>query len=96
MPTLPFGEYRPDLSDLDGAHSRSLRDVIPQGDGYAPIKDIAALTASLPAPCRGYFYARNTDNSITVFAGTATKLYQLNNTTFQWADVSRGAGTTRR
>ena len=48
MPTLPFGEYRPDLSDLDGTHSRSLRDVIPQGDGYGPIRDIAALTAARP------------------------------------------------
>lgn len=93
MPTLSFSEYRPDLSDLDGNHTRSLLNVIPQGDGYAPIRDIAALTAALPAACRGYFYARNTDNSITVFAGTSTKLYQLNNTFFTWEDVSAGAGT---
>jgi hypothetical protein len=93
MPTLPFGEYRPDLSDLDGTHSRSLLNVIPQGDGYGPIKAIAALTEALPAQCRGYFPARNTDNSITVFAGTSTKLYALNNTFFTWEDVSRSAGT---
>jgi hypothetical protein len=93
MPTLPFGEYRPDLSDLDGEHSRSLLNVIPQGDGYGPIRDIAALTAALPAACRGYFYARATDNTILVFAGTATKLYLLNNTTFQWDDVSASGGT---
>lgn len=93
MPTLPFGEYRPDLSDLDGTHTRSLLNVIPRGDGYGPIKDIAALTDALPATCRGYFYARDDDGSVVVFAGTSTKLYKLNNTTFQWDDVSRSGGT---
>lgn len=93
MPILSFGEYRPDLSDLDGAHTRSLLDVLPRGDGYSPIRDIAALTAALPAACRGYFYARNSDGSVAVFAGTATKLYQLDNTTFEWTDASAGAGT---
>lgn len=93
MPTLSWGEYRPDLSDLDGKHTRSILDVIPRGDGYGPIQDIAALTAALPAACRGFFCARNTDASVTVFAGTATKLYMLNNTFFTWEDVSVGAGT---
>jgi hypothetical protein len=93
MPTLPFGEYRPDLSDLDGAHTRSLLNVLPQGDGYGPIRDIAALTDALPATCRGYFYARGTDNTITVFAGTSTKLYMLDNTSLTWSDVSASAGT---
>jgi hypothetical protein len=93
MTTLPFGEYRPDLSDLDGQHTRSLLDVLPRGDGYGPIRDITALTGALPATCRGYFYARASDNSILIFAGTSTKLYLLNNTTFNWDDVSAGAGT---
>lgn len=93
MPTLPFGEFRPDLNELDGTHSRSLMNVLAQGDGYGPIRDVAALTKALPAQCRGYFYARNTDGSVSVFAGTATKLYRLNNTFFTWDDVSLGAGT---
>ncbi len=40
--------------------------------------------------CRGYFYARNTDGSITVFAGTSTRLFKLNNTALDWDDVSAG------
>lgn len=93
MPTLPWGEYRPDVSDIDGAHTRSVLNVLPRGDGYGPIPDITALTTALPAACRGYFYARATDGSIVVFAGTSTKLYMLNNTLFTWSDVSAGSST---
>jgi hypothetical protein len=93
MTTLAFGEFRPDLSDLDGQHTRALLNCLPRGDGYGPIRDIAALTASLPAPCRGYFYARATDGSIVVFAGTSTKLYMLDNTYYTWTDVSDGGST---
>jgi concanavalin A-like lectin/glucanase superfamily protein len=39
--------------------------------------------------CRGHFYARKTDGSIVVFAGTATRLFKLNNTDFSWTDVSK-------
>lgn len=93
MPTLSFGEYRPDLSDLDGSHSRLINNVLPRGDGYGPIMDIAELTTALPAACRGYFYARDDDGAISVFAGTATKLYLLNNTDYSWSDVSVGGGS---
>jgi hypothetical protein len=47
----------------------------------------------LPSACRGAFYAINSDGSVTVFAGTANKLYMLSNTTYTWTDVSNG-GTT--
>ena len=44
------------------------------------------------AACRGFFYARNTDGTITAFAGTATKLFKLNNSSLVWEDVSAAAG----
>lgn len=93
MPTLSFGEYRPDVSDLEGTHTRNVLNVLPRGDGYGPVNSIEAFTASLPAQCRGYFFARNDDNTVTIFAGTATKLYRLSNINFTWVDVSRSAGT---
>lgn len=91
--TLPFGEYRPDLSDLDGQHTRSLLNVVAQGDGYAPVQALAALTTALAAACRGYFYARDDDGTVVIFAGTSTKLYMLSNTDYSWTDVSAGGGT---
>jgi hypothetical protein len=90
---LPFGDYRPDLSAYQGAHSQLIQNVVPRGDGYGPFADFVAFTSALPAPCRGFFYARKTDGTIVVFAGTATKLYQLSNTDFSWTDVSKSGGT---
>lgn len=92
MPILSFGEYRPDVSDYQGQHSRTVLNVVPRGDGYGPFLDFVAFTSALPSPCRGYFYARKSDGSISVFAGTATKLYNLNNTDGSWIDVSKSGG----
>ena len=90
---IPFGEYRPDVSDLDGATTRAINNVIPQGDGYGPFRALVPFTSPLPAVCRGYFYARDDDGSIKVFAGTVNKLYVLNNTTLQWDDASQDSST---
>ncbi len=93
MPILSFGEYRPDVSDYQGQTTQTLLNVVPRGDGYGPFLDIVAFTTAMPAACRGYFYARKADGSISVFAGTSTKLYNLNNTDGSWTDVSKAAGT---
>ena len=65
--------------------------MVPRGDGYGPIPSVQLLTQNLPTPCRGYFFGRKTDGTIAVFAGTATDLYLLNNTTFQWVLASQGS-----
>lgn len=93
MPILSFGEYRPDVSDYQGQHSRTVLNVVPRGDGYGPFFDFVAFTGALPAACRGYFYARKSDGSISVFAGTVTKLYNLNNTDGSWTDVSKSGAS---
>jgi hypothetical protein len=90
---LPFGDYRPDLSAYQGASSQVIQNVVPRGDGYGPFADFTPFTSALPAACRGFFYARKTDGSIAVFAGTASKLYQLSNTDLSWTDVSKSGGT---
>jgi hypothetical protein len=90
MPFLPFPEWRPDVSDYQGASSLTIANVLPRGDGYGPFPDFVPFTAALPAACRGYCFARNADGSIATFAGTATRLYKLDNTGFNWTDVSAG------
>jgi hypothetical protein len=90
---IPFGEYRPDCSDFNGSTTAAINNVIPRADGYGPFKTSVPITAALPAVCRGYFYARDEDGSVKVFAGTVNRLYVLNNTTLQWEDVSKGATT---
>lgn len=90
---IPFGEFRPDCSDIDGTTTAFINNVVPRADGYGPFKALVPITASLPAVCRGYFYARDEDGSVKVFAGTVNKLYLLNNTTLQWEDASKGSTT---
>lgn len=90
-PTIPFPQYAPDITDLGAQTSSLISGAVPRGDGsYGPFPSFAALTQSLPARCRGYWFARRTDGSVAVFAGTQTRLYQLDNTTFAWTDVSQG------
>jgi len=86
---LKFGEWRPDASDINGTHSNVIQNVLPRSDGYGPVKSVEEMTEALPSPCRGYFFARKADGSIQIFAGTATRLYTLDNTTFAWADISK-------
>jgi hypothetical protein len=93
MPLLPWGDYKPDVSDYEGSASRNVLNVTPRGDGYGPFPSFSAYTSALPATCRGAFYALKSDGSVITFAGTSTKLYQLNNSNFSWTDVSLGAST---
>ncbi len=93
MPVLSFGEYRPDVSDYSGQTSQTILNALPRGDGYGPFDSLVDFTGALAAQCRGYFYARNSDGTITVFAGTSTKLYKLNNSTGLWTDISKSGGT---
>ena len=93
MTFTPFPEWKPDISDYQGSSSLTIQNVLPRGDGYGPFPDFQALTAALPAACRGYFFARKADGSIAVFAGTSTKLYILNSSTLGWTDASLGGST---
>jgi hypothetical protein len=93
MPLLQYGDYRPDTSDYEGTSVHNILNVYPRGDGYGPFPSFAAFSQALPAGCRGAFYALKSDGSVVTFAGTSTKLYQLNNTTYAWTDVSLGSGT---
>jgi hypothetical protein len=88
--TLPFGPWRPDLSSIAQSDAAVILNVYPRNDGYGPFNSLQAFTNALPAACRGFFFARRSDGSIAVFAGTITDLYLLDNTTFNWVRVSKG------
>jgi hypothetical protein len=94
MPILPFSEWRPDVSDYQGQHSKTIQNVYPRGDGYGPVANLLAYTAALPAACRGFFYARKNDGSVQVFAGVSDRLYTLDNTTQTWKPVGKVATVT--
>src|ERR1035438_7882568 len=88
---LPFGDFRPDISSFKSKTSQALFNVLPRLDGYGPAPDNQPFSGMLPTgACRGYIYGRVTDGSIQIFAASATRIYQLNATTFGWIDVSLG------
>ena len=93
MPLIPFGEYRPDVTDYDQASTGAVLNALPRGDGYGPFPGFSAYSASLPGTCRGFFKAIKTDGSIAIFAATANKLWQLDNTNQTWSDVSKAGGS---
>lgn len=90
MPVYPFPPWRPDITDIGTSASTLISGCVPSGSGYSPFRDFVAFTAALPADCRGFFFARRSDGSIAVFAGTSTRLYLLSNIDFTWGDVSKG------
>lgn len=93
MPLLKWGAWAPDTVDYEAQKANTILNVIPRADGYGPFPGVSAYTQALPAACRGGFYALKSDGSVITFAGTSTKLYQLNNTDYSWTDVSKAAGT---
>ena len=93
MAVLPFPEFRPDRSDFNGASTTTLLNVLPRSDGYGPMRSCSPFTGALAAQCRGRFMARKEDGSISIFAGTSTKLYKLDNTSLTWTDVSKSGGS---
>lgn len=90
MPLVPFGEWKPDLSDYEGNTSLTISGVLPRGDGYGPMKASAAYSQALAGPCRGAFTAQNLDGSVTIFAATATDLYTMSNVNQSWIKRSKG------
>jgi hypothetical protein len=86
-----FPNWVPDVSDQMPDLTADVQNVLPVNSGWAPFPSFAPFTAALPAPCRGFFYGRNPDGSVTIFAGTApSRLYVLNNTSLSWTDASQG------
>ena len=91
---VPLGEYRPDISDYNAQHSGMISNVVPQLDGYGPFYNINPFTTAITAACRGMFRALASDGTIRIFAGTATKLYLMDNADGTWDNVSSSSGAT--
>jgi hypothetical protein len=92
MSLIPWGAWRPDVSDYNGEHTKVAYNVFPRGDGYGPVPNLAEFTDALPAACRGAFLAQNTDGTVAWFAGTSTKLYKMSNSDLSWDEVTRTVG----
>jgi hypothetical protein len=93
MTMIPAAKYRPDVSPYQSNYSDEIQNVL-LGDGsYLPAPSLSDLTAALATKPYDAITVVASDGSVNIFAGTATKLWKLNNTTLAWADVSGAAYT---
>jgi hypothetical protein len=86
---IPFGEYLPDIPATENPGATVATNVIPAAISYRPLPDLTVYSSALTARCQGFASFRDLDGNVHNFAGDATKLYKLSNTS--WEDVS---GTT--
>jgi hypothetical protein len=93
MATLPWGEWKPDVTAFGAQHSPTITGVVPRGDGYGPFKSLAGLSDALAATCRGYYTALDDDGTISIFAGASQELYKMSNSNFSWDTVSAATYT---
>lgn len=74
------------------AHLRNAQGCLPALDSYKPLPSLTVTTGAMGARCRGIFPARDIDNAAHMYAGDATKLYELEGST--WTDRSKTLGYT--
>lgn len=91
---LSFGEWAPDLTTRDTTYVTNLSNVFPGENAYHPVKGPQPYARlALPTqPCVGATFARRTDGSWVIYAGSQTKLYRFNTGTLGWTDVTRTTG----
>ena len=87
---IQFTEWLPDQP----ANAGSLNDaknVFPVGIGYGAFPSAEYYSNAASEPLNAIFVAKY-GNEVQVFAGGATKLFKMDNTTLNLADVSKAGG----
>lgn len=91
---INFGEWLPDQSDLSNVGATIATNVIPSVKGYRPFSDLAALSSATDSRLRGFFPTKGSDGTVSLFAGSATKLLKYNNTSAALDNVSLSGNYT--
>jgi hypothetical protein len=89
----PFGEFSPDVSDLNTDTLDIARNVLPGPNSYLPAPGlIAHSVTALPLPCRGLWYVQTATGEYDTYAATSAKLYKYDPDAGTFTDVTRLAG----
>jgi hypothetical protein len=88
---IPFGEWLPDLPEHANPGVLAATNVIPALNSYRPFPGLSAQsTNALDALALGAFSATDASNNVYVYAGNASKLYEL--VDLAWTDESKAGG----
>ena len=91
---IPFGAWTPDQPDFNNPGVTVAKNVIPAAVGYKAFRGFGALTTATDAWIRGIGTAKGSDDSISFFAGDATKLYKFDASDSGLDNVSKSGNYT--
>ena len=92
MSFLPFGEWTPDIPDIETPGLTEAKNVVPADASYRELLSLNSTGDALDTRCLGAIAASASDSSVVVYAGDAAKLYKRNGTA--WDTVGSGFATT--
>ena len=78
---IAFGEFAPDVADLNTGVSSKATNVLPGVNSFLPLKSLSAASDALDNPCVGAVVMKDNDGSNYIFAGDKTKLYNISGAT---------------
>lgn len=87
-----FGEWRPDLYQVNADLAGEALGVLCTGNSYAPFPQPAISSLAAGTAIRGAFAARTSTNAISIYALSATKGYKFAGVSSAWTDITRLAG----
>jgi hypothetical protein len=91
----PIGEWMPDQPDYNNPGSSVVHNVFPKTErSYGPVADLTPTYMALNAKVQGAFACTDTSGNVSLFAGTATKLYRTIISGGSFTDISGTAYAT--
>jgi hypothetical protein len=84
---IAFGAWQPDRPKIGRDGLREAKNVVPAEASYEPWRSPTTTTSAIGARPYGMAGARDATGAVHIFAGTATKLYEIN-TDGTWTDRS--------
>lgn len=88
---VEFGEWRPDVAELDTKFASEVVNVFAGVNSYLPCPSLLRFaTTALPSPVCGLYAARTIGGEWKIYGGTTTKLYVWG--LAGWTDASRTSG----
>lgn len=86
---IPFGEWYPDLPDFENPGANQAKNVIPDANGYQPLRSLVSTGGAVAEQPLGAFSAKAYDGTVDIVCGADTNLYRFSS--LAWAEVSRAA-----
>lgn len=97
MADVPIGAWEPDRSRFNAQTLSSVMNALPVADGWGPLPSIVEIqpsgavagVAAIPETVQSAVYVTTPTGTVRIFAFTAAKIYEFNQTDYGWDDVSR-------